>query len=151
MLPAFATIEDLAERIPGGIKEDDEPRAQAALISASTKIRAEAGKLWVDTEGDLVDGIPDIIVEICLSSAKRAFDNPDETTSESIGTYSQTRSSPEAYLNSWERRQIRRAAGSTGLWSLPTTRGPLETDRDDTSYLPVVGGSPIPFTGPDGY
>lgn len=156
MLPAFATIDDLAARTPGGsITSTDEPRAQAALDDASAKIRAEAGLSWVDDGGDVVEDLPDIIVVVCLAAALRAFVNPEGLVGESIGTYSETRPNPstDVYLTAAERRLIHKAAGaSRGLWAQPTTRGPLETPGgDDTVYLPVVGGSPIPFTGSDGY
>ena len=160
MLPAFATVEDLAARVPGGIAEADEARAQAALDDASAKIRSVANRPWVDAAGDVVEDLPDIVFTVCLKAAQRCFDNPEGLASESIGTYAETRPNPsgDVYLTAEERRDIRRAAagGSGGLWTQPTTRGPLETPgRDgrcgDTVYVDVVGGSPIPFTGPDGY
>ena len=54
------------------------------------------------------------------------------------------------------RRAAAAAAGGGGLWTQPTTRGPLETPGrngrcDDTVYVDTTGGSPIPFSGPDGY
>lgn len=159
MLPAFASIDDLALRLPGGIAESDEERAQAALDDASAKIRVEAATLWVDANGDLVEGIPDIVAVVCLAAAARALTNPEGVEQVSIGTYSESKSnaSADVYLTAQERSLIRRAAsGGGGLWTQPTTRGRLETDRDqycdgDTIYVDVVGGAPIPFSDPDGY
>jgi hypothetical protein len=160
MLPAFATIADLAARIPGGIATADETRAQAALDDASTKIRSVANRAWVDAAGDVVEDLPDIVFTVCLKAAQRCFDNPDGLKSEGIGTYAETRANPSAdvYLTKAEERDIRRAAagGPAGLWTQTTTRGPLETPGrhgqcGDTVYVDVVGGSPIPYTGPDGY
>lgn len=160
MLPAFATIEDLAVRIPGGIKEADEPRAQAALDDASTKIRAVAGRPWVDAEGDVVTDLPDIVFTVCLKAAQRCFDNPEGFTSNTIGGYAEGRAnaSTDVYLTAAEQRDIRAAVGgSGGLWTQSTTRGPLETPgrhrcgEGDDVYLDTVGGSPIPWAGPDGY
>jgi hypothetical protein len=162
MLPAFATLADLAARIPGGIATADETRAQAALDDASTKIRSVANRAWVDAAGDVVEDLPDIVFTVCLKAAQRCFDNPDGLKSEGIGTYAETRANPSAdvYLTAEERRDIRRAAvaagGGGGLWTQPTTRGPLETPGrngrcDDTVYVDTTGGAPIPFSGPDGY
>ena len=175
MLPAFASVDELADRVPGGIEAGDEARAQAALDDASALIRAETGRSWVtDGELDLPTGDDewkaDILAKVCLGAALRSFLNPDNRSgeSESIDGYSHSEqwsnSSPDVYLSSSEKAQLARTLGGGGLFVISTTRsdigasgrsGGLETSRCDdtgTEYLDVVGaGTKIPFTGPDGY
>lgn len=156
-LPAFAAPEDLANRIPNGITAGDEPRAQAALDDASALIRAEAGKTWC-TDGELDDDVPDIVVTITLKSAQRAFTNPDGQTQEQTGQWmaSYANASPDVYLTERERTLVRRAAGRSGVWVQPTTRGPendVPRDRcfddarrvppDESVYVDVDGGEPV--------
>lgn len=178
MLPAFATLEDLDARIPGGIKTADEARAQADLLDASTLIREEADKTWVDENEDLVEDLPDIIVTVCIRVVRRAFENPEGLTqhSESIQGYSESRSfsksstDSELYLTATERRLVRKAAGKRPLWAQSTTRGDLETPNVDacadgntkkplpagipralpagTGYVDVEGQKPIPYVDP---
>ncbi len=171
-LPAFAEIADLEARMgPAG----DATRAQAALDDASSAIRDAAGKTWVDAEGalalpdDPASTVADTLTRVCCAVARRILENPDGASTESVGAFSHSfsNSSNDVYLTSAERRAVRRAAGVSGLRSIPTTRGlvgangvfgGLETDRCnragivDTTYLPVdPPGEPIPFAGPDGF
>lgn len=175
-LPAFALIGDLAARITGGIDDSDLERAQAALDDASTLIRSEAGRTWTTTNDDdeIVLDLPtgddawkaDILLRVCCSAARRSLENPDGVSQESLGAYSVSvaNASSDVYLTSGELRDIRRAAGKSGLSTITTTRsaissagvsGGLETTRcgdDGTEYLPVdPAGQDIPFTGPEGY
>ena len=153
-LPALAAFDDLAARLPGGIDEDnDGARARAALADASALIRSIAGKTWTTTNDDdetvLADDIPDIVVSVCIAAARRAFTNPDGIRSESTGSYSAAYadSSGDVYLTKAEQAHIRRAAGRTGVWAMPTTR--TTADADDI-YLPVdPPGEPMPFLPAD--
>lgn len=160
MQPAFATLEQLTARVVGG--QVDDARAQAVLDDASARIRAEAVKTWVDTQGHLVADLPDVVVVVCLQAALRAYQNPERLTQEGIGTgYVQSNVSADVYLTKAELRLVRRAAGNSGLWSKPTTRGYMESGRGpgtDTTFLPTEGSEeplaesePIAWTGPDGY
>lgn len=144
MLPSLAPLLELKYRIPGGIATEDEPRAEAALADASALVRDEAGKTWM-TDGELDADIPDRIVSITLAAAKRAYVNPDGVRSESIDGYSTDYStaSPDVYLTSAEKRAIKRAVGSGGVWTLSTTRSDSELS---TTYLDVdPPGEPIPW------
>lgn len=85
-LPPLATLEQLKSRIPGGIKSDDEARAEANLEDASSAVRNAAHRTWVNEEGEL-EGVPPIAVTITLAAAKRAFINPFDYRSEQIGEY----------------------------------------------------------------
>jgi hypothetical protein len=162
VLPAFASIEDLEARLPGGLSGDDTERAQAALADAASLIRAETSKAYVNEDGDL--DLPtgadawraDTLVRVNLSAAVRALVNPDGVKAEQIVSYRYElgNDSPDVYLTASEKRAVRKAAGLVGLAAVATTRGPLETPGPGTcgawataeTYLPVSpAGSPIPF------
>lgn len=149
-LPALATLEEFAVRLPGVFDEEsDGARAQAALDDASALIRSVAGATWTTTDDEdetIVDpDMPDIVRTVCIACARRVFNNPDGIRSESVGGYSASLadSSADVYLTKAESAHIRRAAGRTGAWSLPTTR--TTSDADDL-YLDVEpAGEPMPY------
>jgi hypothetical protein len=153
MLPAFASTDDLDVRLPGGLNASDEDRAQAALDDASALIRSEAGIDWVDDDALRTD-FPAVLRVICITAARRELENPDGIISETIDGYSQrlANASTGVYLTPKEVRVVRRCAGRSGLWSLGTTRGVVETpacdpyrDAGNDVYLDVVGSEPIPY------
>lgn len=127
MLPAFASVDDLKARVPGGIEDDDQTRAQAVLNGASSLIRAEAGQSWVDEDGALA--LPsgedawkaDALVFVCLGAALRSFLNPQNLTgeSEAVDGYNHAEqfaiASPDVYLTKSERNIVNRVAGKLGL------------------------------------
>lgn len=160
-LPAFVTLDDLDERLPGGVG-DDVARAQAALEDAAALIRTETGKAYIDAQGalDLPSGDDgwraDALRRVNLSAAIRALANPEGVTQEQIGNYSYQvgNASPDVFLTASEKRAVKRAAGQLGLASVSTTRGPLETPGPRCGskwatadvYLPVdPPGAAIPF------
>lgn len=147
MLPSLASLSDFEERIPGGVEAKDALRAEAALKDASALVRDVAGKTWV-TDEELDGDIPDGIVSVVISAAKRAFINPDGVRSESIDNFqtSYATSSPDVYLTQTERQRVRQAAGRTGLWTQPTTRGDVETD---TIFVEVEEGQKLPLLSRD--
>lgn len=139
-LPALASLEALAARLPSGIADSDETRAQAALDDASALIRAEAGETWVTDENELdTDNLPDVVVAVCLAAARRALINPDGVTQESLDGYSTSYSNDSAdiYLTKAERRLVGSAGG---LWVQPTTR--VETGQLDVASVVVTAGAP---------
>lgn len=152
MLPAFATIDDLAARLPSDIAGPDDARAQAALDDASALVRSYAGKSWV-TDDVLDSDVPDIIVTVTVRCALRSFTNPSGVSQESAGPFSASyaNSSSDVYLTAAEKAQVRKAAGRTGIAPLPTTRGDLETppvlDRWPASdqLVDVEGGEPAVY------
>lgn len=151
-LPPFASTEDVAARIPGGLASSDEDRAEAALEDIAAVIRAEAGKTWTDEDGALVADFPAILKVISITAARRELDNPDAVISETIDGYSQrlANASTGVYLTPKEAKLVRRAAGRGGLWSQQLTRGVVETSGtrglgDDDEYIEVVGSEPFPF------
>ena len=168
MLPAFATTDQLAARFPGGIASVDAARAQAALDDASAKVRAETNKDWMvpgatSSDPPVIDpALPDIIVIVTLAAALRAFTNPEQLSQEGIGTYhaSYANGSMDVYLTSQERRLIRKAAGNTGVWTQPTTRGNVETSMwpwEDIFLPTTLASDPgadadvIKWAGPVGF
>lgn len=145
MLPAFASTSELAVRIPGGISDDDEARAQGVLEDASSLIRAEAGTTWV-TEGVLDEDVPDIVVTVCIAAAKRAFTNPEAVTSESLGDAARSfgDASSDVYLTAAEKRLVRRAAGlASTIGSIAMEIGTPGWSGD---YIDVGQTEPMPFT-----
>lgn len=150
-LPAFASIDELANRIPGGISDDDSARAQAALDDASALIRVEAGKTWV-TDDELDADIPDIVVSVCCRAAQRSFTNPVGVVQDTAGPFSATyaNASSDVYLTKNEKDLVKQVAGTSGLWAQCITRGHIETQTiatcGDGEYLPVdPAGTAIPF------
>lgn len=112
MLPAFATVEQLGKRI--NVESEDNDKAQAALDDASTCVRVEARNTWTDTNGDLVEDIPDIVIVATLRLAARAFANPSGARSQGTDTFQVTWGDEDEY---W-RQQVRVAGGvSSGLTS----------------------------------
>ena len=166
-LPAFAEIDDLRDRgvliaegdSSGG--SDDETRAQAALDDVSTLIRQIAGKTWTNDAGDTLDtDLPPIVFTVCCAAARRAYENPKNVRSELIDGYQDTLAGDTVggvELTADERKLIEDAAsiGGTlaGLWTLGTTRGPLETAGpcdawDAPVMLPTTDGEPIAWLDP---
>lgn len=116
-LPALADVQALADRIPGGVANEDEPRAQAALEDASAAIRTHVGRSWVDDEGELDFGdlalwSIDEIQRITVAAAKRAFTNPDSVTqrTQTLGDASETvelaDASSDVYLTAAEKASL---------------------------------------------
>jgi hypothetical protein len=165
-LPAFADLDQFADRVPGGISVGDEARAQAALEDASALIRVHAEKTWV-TDGVLDADVPDIIGTICMLAARRVMENPEalESQTQTLGDATESRAfganSNDVYLTAAEKAMVRKAAGvRSGLWVMPTTRGYLETKPvmvlngapertypDASEYEIVEGGEPAVYNG----
>lgn len=160
VLPAFASIDDLIDR---GVKigVDDGSRAQAALDDVSALMRSVAGKDWVTPPAVVLDtGLPGVLLTVCCTAARRAYENPSNIRSAVIDGYSDTRGGDVfggVDLTATERRLVEQAAGSVspGLWTISTTRGTLETagfNDDLPDFYPVlvdtVGGEPIAWLDP---
>lgn len=126
-LPPLASVEELETRSAESYTGAELSRAGAVLVDASNLVRDEAGKTWVDINNVVV--APDIVVTIVLKVAKRAMDNPEGHSSETMPEYAWRKDGVEdgVYLTDKECRIIRRLAGKTGLWTQATTR----VSRDD--------------------
>ena len=138
MLPALASLAQLAVRLDLEPDElDDDARAAAVLEDASAAVRAAAdGTSWVDENNTLVD-VPDRVVTVTLAVALRAYQNPTGATQKTAGDASISygaRSGSAVYLTREERRDVRRAAGISGMsstWvesaSQPSPRDPADS------------------------
>lgn len=111
--PTLADIWQLEQRVPGGIAEDDLPRALAALEDASAWVRVEAGEDWLDGDG-LPETVPGAVVSVCCAVARRILDNPEGLLQESIAQYSygRTNATTDIYLTKAEKAIVRKAAGT---------------------------------------
>lgn len=158
-LPAFATLEQLAARIPGGIRDADEARAQAALDDASTLIRSEVSPHAGWTTAEALDAdVPDIVVMVTLWAARRSYENPEGVSEESLGQYSVSlgNSSSDVYLTAAERRHVRKAAGFLSIGVVATTRGDapdvdalVDGYGGETNWVPVEpAGQALPVDYP---
>ena len=131
----LVTLPELALRIPGGIDPADEDRAVGILFDASAEVRWEARKTW---DGEVV---PEIVKTVTINVAKRAFLNKEgvTSTSDSLDNYSHQESRADAsasvYLEPEEKRKVRAAAGRTGVWTQPTTRGRTDWEGDVPSVI----------------
>jgi len=147
MLPALASVDDLALRLGVTLAGAEAERAAAILADASALIRSEASRDWVDDEGALLD-VPAVVESVALSVAYRAFRNPDGVSQTSLGdaSVSYDRGSGQAavYLTRDERRTVRRAAGTTAVGAIELTSPWALTFR---SYPVSVagGGDPLPL------
>lgn len=114
--PTLASLQQLDARTPGGLSDDDTPRALAALDDASAWIRSEAGEDWLDDSGNL-ETVPAVIVSICCAVARRVVDNPAGIMQRSIAGYSEglTNSSTDVYLTKQEKAMIRKVTGTGGI------------------------------------
>lgn len=120
-------------RIDGGIDTADEPRAQAALEDASALVREAAGEDWL-TDAGALETVPEAVIAVVVSAARRSFLNPEGVKTDASGDQSTTFSTAEVYLTKEEKRIVRSAAG--------TARG--------AGTIQLEGAFPIPvgeFTG----
>jgi hypothetical protein len=151
LLPALATVADLAARIPGDIAPgDDADRAAALLIDASTLVRFEAGVDWVDDQGNLAD-VPDIAVTITLAAATRAYFNPAGAESQQLGAASVRYG--QAWLTAAEADRLRSLTTGGGLTSVLLTPG-FGFDHSPVGWAPVDYGEgqwPYADWAPIGY
>lgn len=152
-LPPFASLSDLDARRVGGVSDRESARAWAAIIDASALIRSVAnGKTWATDAGDTLVDVPDILVAITCAAARRALDNPDGVTSESLGQYSVSlaNSSGDVYLTTAEQGQVRKAAGLTGMFVIATTRDSRNLGLDTANVTCGAGGTYYVETDPPG-
>lgn len=121
---ALASVVDVETRLGRPFEQSELGRVGALLDDASALVREEAGRSWVDAEGN-PKPFPASIRTIVLRVVDRAWRNPEGFSAESDGDYSYQRTNvqPGVYLTEQEAKAVRRAAGKSGLWTQPTTRG----------------------------
>lgn len=126
----------------GSMTDPDLGRATAALEDASALVRAEAGRPFLNDDGDAVTA-PAAVVTIVVQAALRAFRNPEGFATESLGDYSYrlTDEAASVYLTEEEKRIVRDAGGvsSYGVVSVRTPtpfERPVETASEWEVPLP---------------
>lgn len=114
---AYADLDDFIVRLGRSLDTTaEQDRAQAALDDAAALIAS------VTT---VPDPVPSGVLAIACSVALRLFGNPDQLTSETIGTYTWRVDGTGLFLTPYEERAVRRLSSSTtpsGLWTQGLTR-----------------------------
>lgn len=118
-LPAFASVIDFESRYSGSVPAVDVYRVDTLLSDASTLIREVAGDDYVDDD-DALETFPALFVIVCCEAARRAYDNPQGLTGETVGNYTWrgSTSGGSVYLTPGEAKRIRKAAGRMGAVSV---------------------------------
>lgn len=131
-LPPLASLGNFLTRYSGVVAT---ARLSALLDDASALVRELAGSDYVDDDGELED-VPAVLAVITIEIVRRAYDNPQALTGETVGNYSwrgaRTNGS-SLYLTADERRTVRRVAGKLCVGTV-----------DLEGYLPVINvGDPV--------
>lgn len=138
--PAFATEEDVQARLaqPQPFTGPELAQVRARLDDASEIVRAYAGgTTWLNDTGDALEDAPPQFVGLVANMVARASANPEGVVQESAGPFARSFGADAAqrlYLTQAERLMIRQAGGFSGLYTIATTRGPIETGRDCNAY-----------------
>jgi hypothetical protein len=144
-LPALANIDTLEDR---GVVVDL-TRAQAALMDVSALIRREAGKTWVDEDGDLEE-VPDEVVAVLVEVIRRSVSNPTGATQVSLGdasvSYGGTGRVGALFLYPDEKRIIRRAAGRSAVGYVHAEGIGVGAVGPSDYLYDQYDGDPIPWT-----
>jgi hypothetical protein len=134
--PALATVADVEARL--GRTVDDETQVQAWLEDASAIARAYAGKTWLNADETALSGEPADVVGVVAGMVVRLINNPDGVTQETLGQFSQsfgTDAAQRLFLTATDKLVLKAASGRTGIGTLPTTRGHLETPQVRERFL----------------
>jgi hypothetical protein len=128
----LATVDDVAARL-GQTLDPTDPQVLARLGDASEIVRAYAGETWLDDEGDL-DDVPDAIPGVVAQMVERAARNPMGVVAEqkTAGPFQQQFSfgadaATRIYMTRNDKMVVRAAVGRTGIGTIATSRGILET------------------------
>lgn len=137
----LAGVTELADWIGDAIPADtaSSKRALLCLRLASSLVREEAGRTWLNSDGTLVTPVPEAASLVTLYCAGRIFDNREAQTRGGLDIYSEGWKVDEAgaYLTASEKRQLAgfktRAFG--GLSTVTTTREPEGPNA--SGYVPT--------------
>lgn len=144
----LASVSDLAEFIDETIAtgSGDEKRARWCLRLASSLVREETGRTWLDDTGHVADDVPEAAVTVTVYCAARVYDNPQALTTSNIDDRDEGFKVQEAgaYLTASERRMLSRIGASAsggGMWSVttqrdapPATTGLVPTGTPDVEF-----------------
>lgn len=149
--PPLATVADLAIRVQETIADAD-PLAVYFMRAASATVRAYVGKNWVNTAGDALVDVPDVVHDITVEVAARVWMNPEGNTQETAGPFTERR--PELYADSFfltgtEKSKLgaMRSSGLGGLWTIQQTRGDNTVPYTTVPVTPLPG-EPLPYVVP---
>lgn len=125
-LPPLAGIGALRAWPSVVVTDDQIPAAEAVLARASSVVRRNAGKTFVDADGNLTD-VPDGVAGIVVAAAARFWNNPNARIMLTAGGITEQFSQAiEAgvYLTQTEKDEITASSESTRpkLWTQPTQR-----------------------------
>lgn len=149
-LPPLADVSDLAAWVGRDIPDAD-PRAGAVLSHASTRVRAYVRPVtWTDESGTLLE-IPDIVRDVVVRVAARAWRNPEDLDSVTLDDGTKRWGSVRGLILTDEDRQDldQFRSGSAlpaGIGTVSTYRG--DAPFDDTLYVPTApepSGYPFPW------
>ncbi|GHJ59137.1 hypothetical protein NOK12_16550 [Nocardioides sp. OK12] len=148
-LPPLATVDDLAAWVGREIPSAD-PRAGAVLSHASTRVRTYAGLTWTDETGALVADVPDVVRDVTVRVAARAWSNREELDSVTLDDGTKRWGTTRGLVLTDEDRadlaQFRGTTAPAGFGVVRTTRG--DDLGDDTIYVPTApapAGYPFPW------
>lgn len=150
-LPPLAAVSDLAKWTGQTIAEAD-PRAGAVLSHASNRVRVYTRMTWVTEGGELTD-VPDIVRDVVVRVAARAFRNPEDLDSVTLDDGTKRWGSVRGLVLTDEDREdlaeFRMVAPPSGFGVVGTTRG---DDFLSTIYVPTApapSGYPFPWYDSD--
>lgn len=127
-LAPLATVQDLADWVGEAIEAED-PQALAYLRAASAVVRSYTGRDWVGEDGQAE--APGAVSTVVVQVAARVWRNPDGYIQDTTGPFTvrwSERIAEGIFLTAGEEDMLApHRRGRPAVWSLPTTRGPVET------------------------
>lgn len=151
-LPSLAQVSDLAAWVGREIPNAD-PRAGAVLSHASTRVRTYVGLTWAKEDGTL-DTVPDVVRDVVVRVAARAWRNPEDLDSITLDDGTKRWGATRGLALTDEDREdlasFRQTHSPNGMGVVSTYRG--DAPLNDTIYVPTgppPSGYPFPFLSSD--
>lgn len=156
-LPDIADAEALQARLGLTLTGAELTRAEAAISDVSALARGIAEQSWPDAP----TGVPDDVVAVVLSAARRVFENPQGFIYETMGPMSASRAASTVTGSPFTAPEIvilKKARPKAGLWTMPTTRGEFDwetgfvaDDRPGSDPIAWYASTDPGFTQADHY
>lgn len=156
-LPDIADVTAFQARLGRSLAGADLARAAAAISDVSAWARSIAEQQWIDAP----IGVPDDVVAVVLSAARRVFDNPQGFVYETMGPMSASRAAAVVTGSPFTAPEIailKKARPKAGLWTLSTTRGEhdwetgfVADDRPGSDPIAWYASTDPGFTDADHY
>ena len=128
-LPPLATVDDV-ELVPGYPAGSNPDTTEALIVLASARVRAYTGCRWANEAGTALEDVPDGVTQIVAGMVNRSLTNPRGVTQESTGPWGASYGSQAAnnvYLSGADKEFLDAVGCRSGVSTLSTTRGPVET------------------------